>query len=58
MIKSTYQVYVISGDRKTFVNIGGQIRAASERAAIAEQKKRNSAPAKMGRVAWRAQKIK
>jgi hypothetical protein len=53
-----FQVYVISGDRKTFTNIGGIISAKTGTAAIKIQKQTNEAPASMGRATWRAEEIK
>lgn len=53
-----FQVYVVSGDRKTFTNIGGEITAKNERDAIRQQKASNETPRSMGRATWRAQEIK
>jgi len=53
-----FQVYVISGDKKTFSNIGGIVSAKTGAVAIKAQKKINEAPASMGRVTWRASEVK
>ena len=53
-----FQVYVISGDKKTFANIGGIVSAKTAAAAIKLQKHTNEAPAHMGRVTWRASEVK
>lgn len=53
-----FQVYVVSGDKKTFANIGGTVLAKNADAAIREQKKHYGAPKSMGRVVWRASEVK
>lgn len=53
-----FQVYVISGDKKTFSNIGGIRTAKTAAAAIEEAKRLDGAPAHMGRVIWRAEEAK
>lgn len=53
-----FQVYVISGDKKTFTNIGGIVTAKTGAAAIKQAKQLDGAPAHMGRVTWRAQEVR